>query len=853
VPKLTRKRSRSQSEGDLFGVEALRTAPCVPAIHEAVATWAAGGYKGTTETTQLLLNYWFKTDHRLPNGQPFKYHTSQQAAIESLIFVWEFEKVRTRKTLLERYAQNLRGIRLPPYDEFARYCIKMATGSGKTKVMSLVVAWQFLNAIREHEELAKDYATTFLLIAPNVIVLERLKSDFTSGRIFKVDPIIPKELEIFWDLDCVMRGEGERPHSEGALFLTNIQQFYDRPQRQDTAEPDELSAVLGSKPPAKKLELTDFSDRIKLRAGHLVVINDEAHHTHDEDSEWNKVIRRLHTETPLTMQVDFSATPRYQKGQLFPWTLCDYPIKQAILDEIVKRPIKGIARIDEAKSQVTATRYQGFLVAGVERWREYRQQLAPFDKRPILFIMMNDTEEADDVGEWLRTKYPKEFGSDKTLVIHTDNTGEVSKSDLEEARRIARQVDEGTSPVSAIVSVLMLREGWDVQNVTVVVGLRPYTSKANILPEQTIGRGLRLMFRGETVGYQERVDVIGNRAFISFVEELEKLEDMKLETFEVGKDKLKIVMIAPEEKKVAHDIGLPLLTPILVRKKSLAQEIADLEVGKLPAPVLPLRKGDDAEKSFTYEGHDILTLQKLFEREYAIPEPQTGQEVIGYYARLIAQEVRLPSQFAALYPKVREYFEHKAFGKTVNLDDPTIIKAMSTNVAQYVCVQTFKKELLSKTIAEQQPKLEEADRRLSALVAFPWSRPVHEGRKTIFNLVPCDNEFEKEFAKFLDQAEDVRSFAKLPASFGFAIEYTDGNYNLRYYYPDFVAVDADGTHWLIETKGMESEETAYKDQAAAHWCENATALTRKSWRYKKVSQQKFKELQPSSLADLGVL
>ena len=93
----------------------------------------------------------------------------------------------------------------------------------------------------------------------------------------------------------------------------------------------------------------------------------------------------------------------------------------------------------------------------------------------------------------------------------------------------------------------------------------------------------------------------------------------------------------------------------------------------------------------------------------------------------------------------------------------------------------------------------------------------------------------------------------MPVSFGFAIEYVDGNYNLRYYYPDFVAVDTDGTHWLIETKGMESEETVHKDQAATLWCENATALSGKPWRYKKIPQQKFKELQPSSLVDLNVI
>ena len=133
-----------------------------------------------------------RTDHRLRTGVPFKYHSSQQEAIETLIFVWEFEKIRTRKGLLERYAQNLRDLRLPPYDDFARYCVKMATGSGKTKVMALAVAWQFFNAMRESEEIAKEYAKTFLVIAPNVIVFERLKTDFAGGAIFRNDPISPE-------------------------------------------------------------------------------------------------------------------------------------------------------------------------------------------------------------------------------------------------------------------------------------------------------------------------------------------------------------------------------------------------------------------------------------------------------------------------------------------------------------------------------------------------------------------------------------------------------------------------------------------------------------------------------------
>ena len=642
----------------------------------------------------------------------------------------------------------------------------------------------------------------------------------------------------------MLRGAGERAHAEGTLFLTNIQQFYERPDRSNEEEPDVMTAMLGPKPPTQKLQLTDFGDRIALRAGHLMVINDEGHHTHEEeDNEWNRVIRKLHEKTPLCAQLDFSATPRYQKGAIFPWTVSDYPLKQAIVDGIVKRPVKGIAHIQEAKSDHASVKYRAYLAAAVERWREYRDQLAPLKKKPILFLMLNDTDEADDVGDWLRTKYPEEFGDKKTLIIHTDKSGEVSKKDLDVARQLARDVDEEKSPVNAIVSVLILREGWDVQNVTVVVGLRPYTAKANILPEQTIGRGLRLMFRGMMLGYTERVDIIGNTAFLNFVEDLEKLEEVKFETFEVGKDKLQILTIMPLEDRKEFDIGLPLLAPTLVRKKSLAEEIAGLNVMGFSTVVLPLTEKDRESKTFRYEGYDLITLEKLVERDYQFPEPQTAQEVIGYYARRIAEAVKLPSQFAALVPKVREFFEQKAFGQPVNLEDHVTVKAMSTPVAHYVCVDVFSKALRALSIAEQEPQLLEPARMLSSTPPFPWSRPGWEGKHCVFNLVPCENAFEREFAKFLDNAPDVKAFAKLPRPFGVAIEYTDGAMNLRSYYPDFVARADDGTCWLLETKGQEGTEVAHKDQAARLWAENATALTGTTWKYLKVPQKEFEVLQ----------
>jgi hypothetical protein len=382
---MPRAAKTSKADQSLFDITAqLRTAACVPAIRQAVTDWRTAGYPNTTGTTRLLFNHWFNTDHRLKNGRPFAYHQSQRVAIESLVYVWEAEKVWSRKVLLERFAvkEIAQTVPLPKFDDFARYCLKMATGSGKTKVMSLAVAWQFLNAMREKEEIGRDYAKTFLVIA---------------------------------------------------------------------------------------------------------------------------------------------------------------------------------------------------------------------------------------------------------------------------------------------------------------------------------------------------------------------------------------------------------------------------------------------------------------------------------------QRVKLPGQFAVIAPKVREWFELHAFGIAVDLNTPEVIKAMGSNMANYVCCDLFVKALAQLAIEEQTPEVLTPSQMLSSLEPFPWSRPVFEANKSVLNVVPCGNEFERAFAKFLDMALDVKAMCKIPESFGFTIEYTDGASNLRNYYPDFVAVDQDGTHWLLETKGAETEEVSFKDRAAMLWCENATKLTGTAWKYLKVKQTAFKQLQPDSLADLAAL
>lgn len=846
-------RKSSKDQGSLLEAR-VTTAPAVPAIRKVVAEWRDKKYKGATETSRLLLRHWFGTHHRLPNGDRFRYYDSQKEAIQTLIYLYEVARIRSHKDLLEQFVPNIPGIHLRQYDDFPRYAIKMATGSGKTKVMSLAIAWQYFNAVAE---VLPDYARSFLVIAPNVIVFERLRTDFAGGHIFRADPIVPPELSIYWDFECYMRGEAERASSEGALYLTNVQQFYERPGTSEPDEPEVMTDVLGQRPPTAMSDIGDFDSRVVAREVPCLVINDEGHHTHDEESEWNNVTRRLHRDLSvgLSGQLDFSATPRYAKGGLFTWTVYDYPLKQAIIDNVVKRPMKGLTGgIKEQPSDVASARYRAYLTAGVERWREYRDQLAPLGKKPILFIMLNSTAEADDVGDYLRVKYPAEFGANsqdenQLLIIHTDRSGEVSKKDLDAARETARQVDDGQSPINAIVSVLMLREGWDVQNVTVIVGLRPYTSKANILPEQTIGRGLRLMFSNFSTSYTERVNVIGNPTFLKFIEQLERDEEITLDTFDL-KEPLVITTVEPDPAKLDKDIAVPVLSPILARKKTLAEEIAGLDVAAMNCPVLPRKEGDTAAQQFHYEGVDIITLQKEIERDYTIPEPQTAEEVISYYAKRIAQDVKLPSQFAALVPKVREFLETKAFGQQVDLSERAIIKAISTSVAQYVTVKTFASALRGLVVEELTPVLEGEGRKLSATEPFPYSRPTFPAKKTVFNLVAADNEFEREFARFLEDSSDIRAFAKLPVRFGFAIAYTDSAASLRYYEPDFVAIDKDGTHYLIETKGREDVDVAHKDRAARIWCENATLLTGIPWTYVKVPQPEWSKLQATEFADV---
>jgi type III restriction enzyme len=168
--------------------------PLVRALQQAVAAWREGGYKeGTSETTRRLLEWWFLEDHELRDGTSFAFWRAQREAIEHLIYCYEVLQARS----LYKLAQQL-DVRIPidpSADKWSKYAFKMATtGSGKTMVMAMAIVWSYFNATKEKRD---DFTKDFLLIAPNLIVLDRLMGDsknpeFFEGAIFKKFLLFPQ-------------------------------------------------------------------------------------------------------------------------------------------------------------------------------------------------------------------------------------------------------------------------------------------------------------------------------------------------------------------------------------------------------------------------------------------------------------------------------------------------------------------------------------------------------------------------------------------------------------------------------------------------------------------------------------
>ena len=154
--------------------------------------------------------------------------------------------------------------------------------------MALAIAWSYF-----HRRFGSDteLADNFLVVAPNVIVFERLRQDFESGRVFHALPIIPPEWKSEWQLNILMRGGSSNPRTSGNLFVTNIQKIYDR-EKSDDDPINPVAALLGPAPKDDIHPTEPMLERIK-KVSNLMVLNDEAHHVHDDKLKWNESLLML--------------------------------------------------------------------------------------------------------------------------------------------------------------------------------------------------------------------------------------------------------------------------------------------------------------------------------------------------------------------------------------------------------------------------------------------------------------------------------------------------------------------------------------------------------------------------------
>jgi type III restriction enzyme len=863
----------------------------VPKIRAAVDVWRDRGYPGASDVTRRLFEYWFDEDHELAGFPvPFRYYFCQREAIETLVWLVEIagqrdvqELIRSHATIfhrdilskniefqttmgdkrqIRRYVPEVDGVSvqdLPP-ENLRRFAFKMATGSGKTWVIAMAVVWSHFHKKRV---LGSDLSTNFLIVAPNVIVYQRLERDFASNNIFRHLPLVPPEWRPF-EPKVILRGEATEPDSSGNLFLTNIHQLYESRDTEWTPQ-NAVEALLGRRPvkdPAAGQR--SMLERVKSLKD-LVVLNDEAHHVHEQDLAWSQSLSTIHRALPkgLSLWLDFSATPKDQNGMYFPWTVCDYPLAQAVEDRIVKAPLI-VTKEDDPKQPThdpehvtkdnVAEKYGYWLRAAVQRWKDHWSVYKKLDTKPVLFIMAEKNVYADALGKYLWKT--KEFGfkEAEVLVIHTDSEGEITKGDVEKAREAARDIDEPENKVKAIVSVMMLREGWDVKSVTVVLGLRPFTAKAEILPEQVIGRGLRLIPH-VSPDRTQTLEVLGTRNLLNVLRTQLEAEGVGVQTTKT--DPPRPIIIEPVQQRITYDIAIPITKP---RLEYNIRKLSELDVAELQpvfeqeelAEVFRLKLKLDFAMTETEVHHATIGGGEL-------PPPQ---ELLGSITNKVIDRAKLPNRFAELYPAVRDYVAARCFGRKVDLESDAIRSHLSRLEIQEGIAKYLARKIAELTIDRRAIEFERADYKLSETKPFSWRRnlPPLIAKKTLFNYVATYNDFERRFAKFLDnKATDILRFAALgtteqgESGTRFRVDYLKPSGAIGFYHPDWVVVQktkAGEVNWIIETKGRVWEGTTAKDEAIREWCERVSEASGADWRYIRINQTEFDSPQANTVGEL---
>ena len=877
----------AQNEGSAKIVKHRRPSQLVLVNHlrEEVGQWRRNSYLGASKTSHTLLSHWFRNAHRISDPDSgddieFSYYFCQREAIETLIYLMEVRGVRSLSALvhnfgggdLETRENNALGI-APEEDMWPRYAFKLATGAGKTKCMSLAIVWSYFHSLYEADS---NMARHFVIIAPNLTVFERLREDFRpeigGQNIFDKDPLIPREWRTDWNFSVILQDEPASTATGAALYLTNIHRLFPKKRQTRQAQTHGFAG-----PSVSRATVLDTAQELRKRIishPNLMVMNDEAHHVWDPDSAWNEAIKWLNKSRAIAAQLDFSATPKDSQGNLFRHTVCDTSLGEAVDAGIVKTPVIGHANVTEQASDDAAERYDMHLRLGYERWQKSYQEWHRSGRRPLLFVMCENTEAANQIANKLNTNPVFEKLNGKTINLHTnlkgkikkirigskkievfeENEKQISDEDLKALRRLSRDLDRCDSPYLCIVSVLMLREGWDVRNVTTIVPLRAYTATSKILPEQTLGRGLRRMTAPGSDA-DEIVTVIEHPAFKNLYESELAQEGLPIASKDVGEIEATTTSIFPDTKKdiEALDISFPLLSPS-IRIAPLLEEITEEQIRNEFTKYMPLPLGRERKDNVDYEGRHLITNEVIEAMSVYLPLLEHGVTAIAYFAKKLGKACRIQNSHSILAPLLEIFLTEILFGEKLALTDTRLLSRLSQDdVDKYICA-VFIPLIRARTIQEEKPQPQHRSLNLSSWrpyqVTQSKSRPVVQAKKTLFNLVPCTLSLEVAMTEFLDKAPDIARFAKNAGPQALRIDYLTVERTPSLYTPDFFACNSEGECFLIETKGQQDKNVPAKAQAAAQWCAQASSREVK-WQYVYVPQTAMQKLSDNNFSMLA--
>ena len=902
--------------------------------------------------TQDLLKFWFKEPHI--ETRYVNFHEGQRQAILNAIYLHEVLGIKTVKEVYDNINFEL----LPEMDiaelkkvkyEIPKYAIKMATGTGKTWVMHALLIWQYLNAKYETEK-SRKFTKNFLLVAPGIIVYERLldaylgkenekqerqfeQSDFYKFRDLFIPPNYRDDVFGFIQNSVAKKQEiGTKVTGDGLIAIANWHLFLDREENDDMEESplDNPGQIVKELRPIKpgiaggnSLDSLDSAylsgKEIEFLASltDLMVINDEAHHIHEnkiygeiKEVEWQKSLNKIaENKGSKFIQVDFSATPYDVTGSgqkrikhYFPHIIIDFDLRTAIRKGLVKTiaidkrkeftdiQIDFAAKRENKKVIALSDGQMLMLRAGLNRLNILEQHFVEFtkdnngitDKYPKMLIMCENTDVTPLVVDFLKQEG---LAEEDIIRVDSNKKGEIPEKEWLELKQKLFNIDKRGKP-RVIASVLMLREGFDVNNICVIVPLR--SSSAPILLEQTIGRGLRLMWREpeykelrqenikrllyekkEPVNYLDLLFIVEHPAFLQFYDDLDKEILPEIEKDENDRDDVlgDIIKVGLKESYEEYNLFWPLII------KESEEKLVSCKIGIEKLEPFTAYLFEDLKRFFNKEGEQFaaeeLTVKTRF-GEYTVDANLFKSQSYNEYLEKILNVVinrmaKVGARKTKIYPAMQinnlevvktidKYIRTKLFGKEFDpfIDHNWKILLLKNGVV----TQHIVKEI-GKIILEMQNNVE-IDK---AKIEKRYFSEVPELRmrenysldivKTIYKKLPYPSNkggFEKALLEYADSDGKVEAIMKVNEYYhSFAnIVYirTDGFLSL--YYPDFIIKTTDEIY-IIETKSdkdLHDPNVKQKQLATLDWLKRINQLKPedrmgRSWEYVLLGENHF--------------